>query len=121
MSELDFYLLVALACTICGFFIGMGQVMVQEGYDLERQKHRAPEARLAFVLASLLGMGYLVAWLWISYQPIFKLIPVFILATIAGVFGGTLTRDGVGPWLPIVGLVVMPSMFHAARFFELAG
>lgn len=120
MSELDIYLLVALGSTICSFYIGMGKVMVEEGYELERQKNRSPLERLAFVGSALLGMGYLIAWLVVSHQPMLKLIPVFILATMAGVFGGSLTRDGITPWVPAVGVVVMPLMFHVSRYLELA-
>lgn len=119
MSELDTYLLVILGSTICGFFIGMGNAMVIDGHTLERQKDRSPEARIPFPLAALVGSGYFVAWLWVSYQPMFKLIPVFILATMAGVFGGQLTRDGIGPLLPTGGVVLMPTMFHVARYFGL--
>lgn len=108
-----------LVSTICSFYIGMGNVMVNQGHELERQKNSSPLERLAFVGSSLSGMGYLIAWLVVSYQPIFKLIPVLILATIAGVFGGFLTREGITPWVPGVGVVVMPLMFHISRYLEL--
>ncbi len=119
MSELDFYLLVALSCTVCGFFIGMGQTMMaidQDHFD----SPPTPGVKAVFSLVSLVGIGYFIAWLWVSHQPMFKLIPIFLLATFAGVFGGGLTRARITPWFPAVGLVVMPAMFHAARYLGLA-
>ena len=122
MSELDTYLLVTLGSTICGFFIGMGTVLVleEEGYEPEREKkNRGSLERLAFAGANLLGMGYLFAWLAVSSQPMFKLIPILILATMVGVFGGSLTRGGIASWVPAVGMVVMPTVFHVSRYFGL--
>ncbi|MGP9555906.1 hypothetical protein [Halomonas sp. AOP43-F2-13] len=117
MSELNFYLLVTLASTVCGFFMGMGYVLVLNGHELEQQKKRSPEAKLAFLSVCLLGSGYLIAWLWASHQPMFKLIPILILAFMAGNFGGSLTKDGIGPRLPLMGLLIIPTMFHVSSYF----
>lgn len=118
MSELDIYLLVALSCTICGFFIGMGQMMVIAGHEIYGpDSPPTPGAQMVFSLVGLVGIGYFIAWLWISYQPMFKIIPVFLLAAFAAIFGGGLTKAKITPMVPVVGLVVMPAMFHAASYF----
>lgn len=118
MSELDSYLLVALACTICGFFISMGQTImtIEEGHF---DPPLTPEVRMVFSLAGLVGIGYFIAWVVISHQPMFKLIPVFLLAYLAGVVGGGLTKAKITTWFPAMGLVIMPLMFHVSRYLEL--
>lgn len=120
VSELDFYLVVALGCSICGLFIGMGNTLTHQDHEMDHAKQRSDLARVVFALAPVVGMGYLLAWLWVSYQPMFKLIPVFILAVVAGMCGGFLTRNGISPWWPATGVVMMPTMFHVARYLGLA-
>lgn len=119
MSELDSYLLVALSCTICGFFIGMGQTImtIEEGHF---DPPLTPEIRMVFSLVGLVGLGYFIAWLWVSHQPMFKLIPVFLLASLAGLVGRGLTKAKITTWFPAMGLVIMPVMFHVARYLKLA-
>ena len=43
----------------------------------------------------MIGTGYFIAWLWISHQPIFKLIPVFLLSYSASFIGASLTRSRI--------------------------
>lgn len=117
MSELDSYLLVALSCVICGFFIGMGQTIMTIKED-HFNSPLMPEERMVFSLAGLIGIGYFIAWLWVSHQPLFKLIPVFLLASLAGALGGGLAKAKITTWFPAMGLVIMPMMFHAARYLE---
>ncbi|MCG7592341.1 MULTISPECIES: hypothetical protein [unclassified Halomonas] len=119
MSELDSYLLVALSCTICGFFIGMGQTImtIEDGHF---DTPLTPEIKMVFSLAGLVGTGYFIAWLWVSHQPMFKLIPVLVLAYLAAILGGGLTKAKITTWFPAMGLVIVPIMFHVARYWELA-
>lgn len=116
MSELDAYLLVTFFCSVCGFFIGLGQKLMR--LEKEEGEYLDPGARVLFALASLVGMGYLTAWLWVSYQPVIKLIPVFIIAAIGGWIGSAVGSSKVSAWLAAVGIVLMPVTFHAARYFS---
>jgi hypothetical protein len=119
MSELDSYLLVTLSCVVCGFYIGMGQMLMA----MERNGDQVPsaDARVVFHLSGLVGIGYLLAWLWSPGQPLFKFLPALILAYLAGMFGAALTKDKITAWAPATGLVVMPVMFHGTRYFGLTG
>lgn len=121
MSELDIYLLVALFCAICGFFIGMGQEFMRTDHEPSDSSQPGPTsgARIAFPFTSLVGIGYLIAWVWVSHQPIIKLIPVFILAALASRFGAGLASDRAGVWLPVAGIIMMPTAFHTVRYLDL--
>ncbi len=120
MSELDFYLLLTLGCSICGLFIGMGNALTQ-GHGPDHEKQRSDSAKVVFALAPVVGIGYLLAWLLVSHQPLLKLIPVFVLTYLAWMLGDFMTRNGIGPWWPAGGMVVMPLIFHTTRYFSLTG
>ena len=114
MSELDTYLVVGFFCLICAFFISLGTGFMRR--EKAKRGMTKPERGLAFSLCTCVNFCYYVAWLWLSYQPLLKLIPIFILSAVVARITDGLDYEEIGSWLPLVGIAISVSSFHALRY-----
>ena len=71
---------------------------------------------LATYLVFFVALGYYFAWLDITNQPVWKLVPIFIISFNSASAGSTTMTPSLNIAVPLFGIVAIPVFFHAFRY-----
>lgn len=71
---------------------------------------------LATYLAFFVALGYYIAWLDLTNQPIWKLAPIFILSFVSASAGSTTMTPSLNIAVPTAGIFAIPGFYHAVRY-----
>lgn len=121
MSELDLYLLATLFGCVSAFYMGLSGRLL----ELDRKPHIDENGNptmpndlvcLATYLAFFVALGYYIAWLDITNQPIWKLVPIFVLSFISASAGSTTMTPSLNIAVPTAGIFAIPGLYHAFRY-----